>query len=148
VTAEERFWAKVDKSGDCWLWTGAVNHKGYGKFAVGAGKWMLAYRMAWQLAARELPKKPLSLDHICRVPACVRVDHLRVATRSQQDSNSGLRKDNTSGARGVSWDKRSKKWQVRVMHNGKNYFGGRFSDLNEAEAAAIALRDKLHGDRT
>ena len=32
-TPEERFWAKVDKSGDCWLWTGAVDKgTGYGRF--------------------------------------------------------------------------------------------------------------------
>src|SRR5690348_16395282 len=32
VTTAERFWAKVDKSGDCWIWTGAVIRKrgGYG----------------------------------------------------------------------------------------------------------------------
>lgn len=32
MTAEERFWAKVDKSGECWLWTSAISPGGYGAF--------------------------------------------------------------------------------------------------------------------
>lgn len=28
---DERFWRKVDKSGECWIWTGANNGVGYGK---------------------------------------------------------------------------------------------------------------------
>ena len=33
---EDRFWPKVDMTGDCWLWTAAKDHKGYGKFSVGS----------------------------------------------------------------------------------------------------------------
>jgi hypothetical protein len=32
VPVEDRFWAKVDRSGDCWLWTGGVSNGGYGAF--------------------------------------------------------------------------------------------------------------------
>jgi len=30
-----RFWSKVDKSGDCWIWTGARDGKGYERYAAG-----------------------------------------------------------------------------------------------------------------
>lgn len=104
---------------------------------------MLAHRVAWLLAGRELPIWPVTLDHICRNKACVRVEHLRVATRSQQNMNTGLRADNTSGERGVSRAKN--KWRVDVTINNKQYYGGLFDNLNEAKAAAQALRERLHG---
>src|SRR5450756_1818007 len=31
-SALERFWPKVDKSGDCWLWMATKLPRGYGKF--------------------------------------------------------------------------------------------------------------------
>lgn len=31
--ARRRFWAKVDRTGDCWVWTGALA-SGYGRFKV------------------------------------------------------------------------------------------------------------------
>jgi hypothetical protein len=43
---QRRFWAKVDKSGDCWLWTGAKVNWGYGQFRVGKGH-MLAHRFSF-----------------------------------------------------------------------------------------------------
>jgi hypothetical protein len=33
-----RFWRKVDRSGDCWLWTAGVDRRGYGRFNVGDGR--------------------------------------------------------------------------------------------------------------
>lgn len=71
----ERFWAKVDKSGDCWLWTGKKGRKGYGRFTVG-NREIGAHRFALQ----ERLGRELQLDefacHECDTPACVRGDHL------------------------------------------------------------------------
>jgi hypothetical protein len=99
--------------------------------------------MAWLLAGRELPEKPLTLDHLCWNKLCVRIDHLRVATPREQKMNTGLYKNSTSGVRGVSRHKG--KWRVQVGHNGKEYFGGHFDNLIEAKAAYVALREQLHG---
>ena len=139
----DRFWAKVDKSGDCWLWT-ATKCGGYGQFWH-EGRMVIAHRMAWLLDGNELPTPPLSLDHICRNRACVRVDHLRVANQSQQLMNTGLNSANTSGERGVSWEKEKRMWRVDVTLNGKQHRGGTFTDFEEAKAAAQALRERLHG---
>jgi len=42
-TREEWFWQKVDKTSGCWLWTGALNAKGYGVFGVAPGRSGLAH---------------------------------------------------------------------------------------------------------
>src|SRR5579885_1265661 len=48
----ERFWAKVKKTENCWLWTGWCNAAGYG--ALGRGRrsegLVLAHRLSWELA--------------------------------------------------------------------------------------------------
>ena len=130
----------------CWQW-GAALCKGYGMFGYKGGV-IQAHRVALLMAGRELPvgNKGLTIDHICRNRACVRVEHLRVATKSEQMINIGLIKSNKSGVRGVFWDKRRGKWKVQVKLHGKGYYGGRFSNLNEAAAAASELRDRLFGN--
>ena len=45
-TPEQRFWPKVDKSGECWLWTGCQVH-GYGSFFAD-GKYRYAHRWAYE----------------------------------------------------------------------------------------------------
>lgn len=57
--------------------------KGYGRVTIGGNKYIYAHRMAWLLAGKRLPKKPLQLDHLCRNRACINVNHLRVATTAE-----------------------------------------------------------------
>jgi hypothetical protein len=60
----ERFWEKVDKTGDCWLWTGSTNH-GYGQFYVkGKSSPARAHRVAYELTTGLIPEG-MELDHLC-----------------------------------------------------------------------------------
>jgi hypothetical protein len=60
----ERFWEKVDKTGDCWLWTASTAH-GYGQFYVkGKRSPGRAHVIAWELANGPVPEG-LELDHLC-----------------------------------------------------------------------------------
>ena len=45
MTYEDRFWSRVDMSGDCWLWTRGLNGVGYGMYD--APHKVLAHRYAW-----------------------------------------------------------------------------------------------------
>jgi hypothetical protein len=63
ATEEERFWSKVDKSGDCWLWLGSLNEEGYGKFHSGRSC-VRAHRYAYKLLVGPIPPG-LNLDHLC-----------------------------------------------------------------------------------
>lgn len=81
LTPSERFWAKVDKSGDCWLWTAALDRHGYGAFRTG-GRHRLAHRVAYELVIGPIPEG-LDLDHLCRVHDCVNPAHLEPVTRRE-----------------------------------------------------------------
>lgn len=73
---QDRFWAKVQKTETCWLWTGALRD-GYGRFALdGQVKWVQAHRYV----LGEVPND-LEVDHLCRVRACVRPNHLEIVTK-------------------------------------------------------------------
>ncbi len=60
LSIQERFWAKVDKSGDCWEWTAGRSNQGYGQFAINRGgkRWKTepAHRVAWELTNGEIPE--------------------------------------------------------------------------------------------
>lgn len=76
----DRFWSKVDRSADCWLWTGARTPTGYGALH---GQERLAPRMAWTLSVGPIPMG-LQVLHRCDNPPCVNPDHLWLGT--QQDN--------------------------------------------------------------
>lgn len=78
-----RFWTHVDKSGDCWLWTGGRDRYGYGKAGWGATYRTKAHRVAWRLTYGEFPAEGLTLDHLCRNRLCVRPEHLQAVTRGE-----------------------------------------------------------------
>lgn len=77
--AEERFWEKVDKGSDCWVWVGAKTLSGYGTFCPTTRVWQPAHRFAYELEVGPIPEG-LQLDHLCRNPACVNPAHLEPVT--------------------------------------------------------------------
>lgn len=70
----ERFWEKVDRSGDCWIWQGAKTPLGYGVFYT-AGSTQQAHRIAYEMVHGPI-LSVLVIDHLCRTPACVNPAHL------------------------------------------------------------------------
>lgn len=141
-TVEERFWSKVDKTGDCWTWTAACTPDGYGKIRH-EGKLVYAHRLSYEWMHGEIPEG-MYIDHRCFQRNCVRPDHLRLVTNAQNHQNRrGAQSNSTTGVRGVGWHKASRKYQAQVTLNGKSYSAGYYDTLEAAEAAVIAKRREL-----
>lgn len=143
ITLEQRFWQKVTKTPDCWLWTASTGSHGYGHISVD-GQMRTAHRIAWELTNGPIPDG-MDLDHRCGNRACVNPAHLRVVTRSQNNQHRTInQRNNTSGVRGVTWNKDKNAWEARAKLNGRNYSGGLHPTLEAADKAARALRAQLH----
>ncbi len=74
----DRFWSKVDKSGECWLFQGTTARGGYGTVWF-YGKHRLAHAVSYELEIGPIPEG-LVIDHLCRNHACVRPSHLEAVT--------------------------------------------------------------------
>lgn len=78
----ERFQEKVLKNPNpegCWLWTGAVNEKGYGKIGDGPQRTRRAHRVSWELHIGVIPFGRM-VCHTCDTPSCVNPSHLFLGT--------------------------------------------------------------------
>lgn len=76
-----RFWSKVDKSEECWLWLGAKNKQGYGSLKI-SGKMCRANRITFELTKGSIPPG-LIVRHSCDNPPCVNPSHLILSTLKQ-----------------------------------------------------------------
>jgi len=72
-------------------------------------------------------------------------ENLRVATRSQNTANSKPH-TGTSRYKGVSWNKRDRRWKAQIRHNGKLLYLGYFTDQIEAAKAYDTAALRLHGE--
>ena len=143
----DRFWSKVDKSADCWVWTGDTSPSGYGDFRV-KGKHLRAHRLSLAIA-RGYYGARFYADHTCYNRACVNPSHLRWVTPKQnQENRQNVSRKNASGIRGVMWYSKSRRWVAKVGHNGKRIHVGYFDTIEEAARAVAAKRCELftHND--
>lgn len=147
TTPEEAFAARTEWQGDCLVWTGGRNRDGYGYLVVN-GRSEGAHRYGYSREHGEIAKG-MVIDHKCHNRACANHEHLRAVTQKQNLQNPrGPRKTNSSGYLHVYWDTSKKKWVVRVTQSGKRHYGGFFSDKEEANLAAIELRERLRPGNT
>lgn len=89
--------------------------------------------------------QPETVDHWNGISTDNRLCNLRCATRSENQWNSKKRKDNRSGHKNISYDKKRKEWRVKVRVHGVQKDGGRFKKLCDAITSRNAMVKELHG---
>lgn len=108
------------------------------------GKLYLAHRLAWLYMTGDWP--PNEIDHRDTDSLNNRWNNLRRATRSQNNSNVGPQKNNSTGFKGVSFHKDRGKYVAQIMANRKIHYLGYFDDPEKAYEAYCNAAEKLHGE--
>lgn len=85
------------------------------------------------------PEKGMVVDHINRNKLDNRLSNLRVTTQKQNVRNAGMYCTNTSGHKGVTYDKRTQKWVAQAFFGGRLRFGGRHQYKKDAVKARKQL---------
>jgi hypothetical protein len=106
-------------------------------------KQYLSHRLAWLYVYGDSPK---CIDHINGDKSDNRISNLRKANQSQNLHNSKLSIKNSSGIKGISWNKARSKWAARVCINYTNKHIGYFDDIELARVSICKARVELHGD--
>jgi hypothetical protein len=87
-----------------------------------------------------------AVDHIDRDKTNNNIFNLRFCTTSENKRNTGLVRTNTSGFKGVNWDKVKQKWRAQIKTNGKKKHLGHFNTKEEAYEAYKKASKEYHGD--
>jgi hypothetical protein len=82
VSPVDRFWSYVDKTGECWLWTGSLHNLGYPNRFLVDGERIYPHRYSYELVHGPIPDG-LTIDHLCRVRHCVNPEHLEAVTHRE-----------------------------------------------------------------
>ena len=119
---------------------GTLRKDGY-RSVTASGKVILEHRLAWFLMCGEWPDS--QIDHINGIRDDNRWANLRKVTPQQNQFNTGIRKDNSTGCKGVS--KRGNHYRAYIYKDGKQVFLGNFKTLESAAEARALASSALFG---
>lgn len=120
---------------------GYIESRGYAKITID-GIAYRAHRLAWLYVYGEFPS--MDLDHINWNKSDNRIENLRIVTCCENQQNAPIRKDNTSGYRGVSFDKSKGKWAASIAHKGVEKKLGHFGSAEDAGLSYSIAAAHIH----
>jgi hypothetical protein len=98
----------------------------------------------WFFVHKKWPTR--DLDHKDRDGLNNKYKNLRLCTNSQNQGNTIEQKNNTSGYKGVSWHKHSKKWRAGISYKRKRIWSKGYNDPYEAYQWYCREHNKLFGE--
>ena len=137
----ELYWKKPGRSRKVGNKIGCLDRHGYIHTHYRCKTYLL-HRLIFLMHRGYLPSM---LDHIDGNKLNNRIENLREATFFENSSNARISKRNTTGIKGVSWDKRRQKFRAVCNFNYKKYEIGSFKTLDEASKAVKKFREEHHG---
>lgn len=129
---------KRHRSGDK---AGCLTNQGYRSIRY-SGRDYLEHRIAWLLSYGHWPEA--EIDHINGDRSDNRIKNLRLAKRIENCRNTSIRKDNSTGYKGVS--KVGKRFRAQISCSGKVIHLGRFDTAKEAHEAYRKASSEYHGE--
>lgn len=123
---------------------GTMTNPGYWQLKF-KGNFYMAHRVIWELHHGSIPDS-LHLDHIDRDKANNKIENLRIASNSQNGANKVLQSNNVTGAKGVYWNSKNKKWISNIVDKRKTLYLGSFDDFIEAAKEYDAAAIRIHGE--
>lgn len=121
---------------------GAPTAKGYRRFSY-QNRLYLKHRVVWLMQTGSWPEH--FIDHRDGDRSNDRWSNLRAATHAQNAQNAKRRADNTSGFKGVSFNRRLGKWTAHIRAHGCSVFLGRHETAEAASHAYVQAATQLHG---
>ena len=103
----KRFWSKVQKTNDCWLWTCTTDLDGYGLFGVDGKQWR-AHRFCKLITDGLDSSKPVVM-HTCDNPRCVNPEHLVNGTIKENNLDKKSKRRDTKEFWGSNWGSKYRK---------------------------------------
>ena len=121
---------------------GTSNGKGYLRISINAERFT-AHRLAWAFYYNQDPGG-MQIDHIDKNKSNNKIINLRLASHRKNGANSGPRKNNKLGARGVHY--KNGKFMAAIEINGKNFYLGTYDTIEEASNVYWAAAEELYGE--
>lgn len=123
-------------------YTWSINDQGY-VISNPLGKHI---RMHLIVMGRDGNNDGKDVDHINHNRKDNRKENLRIIEHYQNITNCKTYSNNTSGRKGVYWDKSRNKWMALLTYNQKTYHLGRFDNYEDAVLAREKAEKEIHGE--
>ncbi len=126
---------------------GSVNNHGYlivGLFKNNKRKNKKIHRLIAEAFIENPENKPF-VDHNDGNKTNNNINNIRFATVSENGQNAKIPKNNTSGAKGVSWNNNKNKWEAYIIIDGIKIHLGCFENIEDAKEARVKRANEVFG---
>lgn len=123
---------------------GSIKGREYREIGIN-GRLYRAGRLAWFYV---MGKWPNIIDHINRNGLDDRFENLRDVTQGQNMQNTGPKKRNATGLKGVTFDHKRSMYVARICLDYKHHYLGHFKTAKEAREVYVAASHRIHSHST